>query len=215
MQVYFEEITKREYNTLEVVSKKRTEKALPTFSTATKKVFEDYGSEKKVPDCLFLSRNVGFLNRKDIEQTIHKVENGKKHKILSLILLAATVVVAVAAITALSICCPAFLVIPIALATIALPFSISYIPLAFRENSSTLAWQTDSVKKLQTEVDSFKDYMDSEGSKLKLKLEKQVLLMNPSNLEEYTEKSRIETAINDLRLAEVLIATLAEEDVEV
>lgn len=132
-----------------------------------------------------------------------------------MLLLAATVVVAVATIATLGALCPFFISIAAPLALIAIAGLIVHACDSFKGRSNDLKWKTDRVKELQGEVDSFKEFMDAEGSKLKLRLEEIVLLMNPTTKEEYLEKARIETAINDLRLGEVLIASLAETDSEV
>ena len=109
--MFIEQITNREFHTLDVVTKRNDQQALPIFSEETKNVFKAHGAQREVPKCTFLHRYVSFISKESIDRTIETAKNGKKHQIISMILLAATVAVAVAALATIGVLCPVFTII--------------------------------------------------------------------------------------------------------
>jgi hypothetical protein len=209
----FVPLTGSERDTLAYLQDSNRE-TLPEISYSVKQVFSKYVEEaKEMPTLELKSRSPFHISPASIKQLEDKIANpSRKHKIISILAMAATVAAVAAGITALAVLAPAwllFLVVAAPLIICGIGGLSVYIHDAFRLDKQNLKNDTATAKQFQINVDLFKEFLDKHGEALKEAIAKD-LDVNLLDLDDsqVAEKAQLRAALTELRRAEAFYADL-------
>lgn len=166
----FVPLTGRERDTLAYLQETSRE-SLPDISYSVKGVFAQYAEAAKDMPTLQLKASLFHISPVTIKQLEDKIDYpSRKHKILSVLAMAALVTVAVAVIASLALFAPAYLgilVIVVPLIAAGIGGLGAYIHQAFLADKQDLKHYTETSRQLQINIDNFKVFMDKHGTALK------------------------------------------------
>lgn len=207
--MYIKEITEREYKTLDFVKGKKNEE-LPSFDTVTQEIFKN-SSNVEAPLISLQYKQAVCLDRSGIERIIRQRENETKHKILSVIAVAAAVTLAVAAFVAVIVFAPYLAGVAFIAGILAVAATGAYPAWVF-DISQRLQRATTDTESIQKDVDDLIKFMDSHGNQLLTTLEDQLQEMKPETQEDLNKKQDMDRAAMQLRLAAQFVAEYVQQD---
>lgn len=203
--MYIQELTDKQYNTLEFV-KGKPNAELPNFDWVVQKVCnESLEEEVKAPATSLRNKQFFLLDKKGILELRLTYGSITKHKVLSLLAVAAAVTIAVAALAVTIMFCPA-VAAAVFLAGVIFVVGTGVYPANVFDISKRLNRSVLLTQSLEQDVIVLAKFMDTHGNRLLEKFERDLQELKPQTDEELNQKQQIECAALQLRLAAKFVA---------